>query len=171
MHVLLNSLKWTLNTFNHLLRFGLYSKCTQTLIRVTMKISIRYNTTSLPLWHSITFDVFLQFQRNFQQLWKCNALQLVMQITHLTVPWMPAGLKLQNDTFSKFKTFLPYFNRSETHENVFEERLINLSIFVWNPFVTDTCLACSRHNNHHSKSMHFSVNTHTHTHTHTHTQF
>ena len=31
---------------------------TQTLIGITIKVSIRLNVLSIPLWHSITFDVF-----------------------------------------------------------------------------------------------------------------
>ena len=39
---------------------------TQTLIGTTIKISIGLNELSLLLWHSITFDAFLQIQRKFQ---------------------------------------------------------------------------------------------------------
>ena len=35
-----------------------------TLISITIKISIKLNALSIPLWHSITFGVFLQIQGN-----------------------------------------------------------------------------------------------------------
>ena len=39
---------------------------TQTLISITIKLSIGLNALSLPLWHLVTFEFFLQIQGNFQ---------------------------------------------------------------------------------------------------------
>ena len=41
-----------------------FTDTTQTLISITIKISIGLNALSLPLWHSKSIDVFLQIQRN-----------------------------------------------------------------------------------------------------------
>ena len=58
----------------------------------------------------------------------------------------PFAEKLKKKPPQKTSLFSPYFNRSETW-NVFEEHIINLSIFVWNPFVND--IVSVVHNNHH----------------------
>ena len=42
-----------------------YKYTPKTLISITIKISIRLNALSLPLWHSITFDFFFQIQCHF----------------------------------------------------------------------------------------------------------
>ena len=50
----------------HLLFCAVLIYTAQILISITIKISIGLNALVLPLWHLITFDIFLQMQQNFQ---------------------------------------------------------------------------------------------------------
>ena len=106
----------------------------QILIRITLKLFIGFNALYLPLWHSITFHVFLQIQRNFQS-WKFNWLQLFMQTIHLMVDgcaWVVITKCQIFEIPSKNSClFLPYFKKCD------EEHMFILSIFRWNQFVTD----------------------------------
>ena len=82
---------------------------TQTLIRITLKISIGFNALSQPLWHSMTLDVLLQIQRNSQCWFKVQWATSVMLTTHKMVLYIACGLENVNKKFIS-----PYCKRPET---------------------------------------------------------
>ena len=132
------------------------------LLLTPIKISIGLHALSLHLWHSITFDFFSSNSTKFSAVIK-NAVVYNILCKSLTrrFEWMPADRKMQNVTFSKFhqKTFfLSLISKDQKHERCLRNTfltIVNLSIFVCNPFVT--FMVKSGHTNHHYKSMHFSV--------------
>ena len=64
-------------TGNHITSEIYYSNV---VISITIKVSTGLNALSLPLWHSISFDFFLQIHRNFQVIENAvSGLQLFME--------------------------------------------------------------------------------------------
>ena len=62
---------WLKVFFNIIIFFRSKQNTTQTLISISIKISIGLNALSLPIWHSTTFDFFFKFNEIFSGNWKC----------------------------------------------------------------------------------------------------
>ena len=93
----------------------------------------RVQSLSLPIWHSIPLTSFFKFceifSGNFMQ-WASFLRKSLTRRSHGYPLVEKYKMLLFRISPKKSSLFLPYFKRSATW-NVFEEHIINLSIFIW----------------------------------------